>query len=69
MKWQLVMPLALASLLHDANGITMAPLHSLSQHDQNGVHDDLFGDMIPLALASSDVDGVFTGIITFFRSR
>ena len=51
--------------------LSMAPLHSLGQHDQNEVQHDLFVHVMPLTLdlTSSDADGVMNGFITFLRSR
>ena len=50
---------------------SMAPLHFLSQDDQNEEHYDPFYPLMPLGLAfvSRDSDGVFNGIIAFIRSR
>ena len=45
----------------------MAPLHLLGQDNQNEMQHDIFGHMMPLALAlaSSDTYSVTKGIIVF----
>ena len=46
------------------------PLHSLGQANQNEVQHNLFGYVMPLALAlgSSDTVGIISGITAFLRS-
>ena len=50
---------------------SMTPLHSLGHDNQNEVQHDLFGHVMPLALAlvSSDAHGVITDISATLRSR
>ena len=47
--------------------LSVVPLHSLSQDDQNGVQHDIFGNVTPLVttLESHDTDGVINGPIAF----
>ena len=51
--------------------LSLETLHSLYEGGQNEVQCDLFGHVMPLALAlaSDDTDGVINGITTFLMSR
>ena len=51
--------------------LSMVPLHSLVQYDQNVMQLDIFGYVMPLALvlASTDADGIVNGTIIFVMSR
>ena len=50
--------------------LSMSPYHSLCQDDQNKVQHDLFGQVMPLALALAlcDTDGIISGTTAFLRS-
>ena len=47
--------------------LSMRPLHSLAQDNQNEVHHDIFGHVtsLALALASHDADSFINGTIAF----
>ena len=49
--------------------MSMAPLHSIYQEDQNEVQHDFLGHVIPLASAAHDADGVVSSTTAFPRSR
>ena len=51
--------------------LSMAPLHSLGQYNQNEVQNDFYGHVMSLAAAVASCDGnkIISGTITFVLSR
>ena len=64
------MPLASASVFHDADSVANFAIEFLGQDDGNEVQHNFFGDAMTLlsASVSCDPDSIISGTITFLRS-